>query len=90
MAHVPLNADFGRLIVVHTGEMDWQASPSPSVRRKRLDLAGDAEKSRVTSVVRYDADSAFPSHPHPDGEKSWCSTACSPTSTATIRRGRTS
>ena len=69
MAHVPLNADFGRLIVVHTGEMDWQASPSPSVRRKRLDLAGDAEKSRVTSVVRYDADSAFPSHPHPDGEE---------------------
>ena len=57
------------MAIAHTGAMAWQASPSASVWRKRLDLAGDAEKSRVTSVVRYDADSAFPSHPHPDGEE---------------------
>lgn len=55
--------------MVHTGDVAWQASPSASVWRKRLDLAGPSETSRVTSIVRYDADSAFPSHPHPNGEE---------------------
>jgi anti-sigma factor ChrR (cupin superfamily) len=64
-----INADFGRLAVVHTADVDWQPSPSPSVWRKRLDLTGAVEASRVTSVVRYDPDSAFHSHPHPDGEE---------------------
>ena len=69
MADQALNADFAKLVAVHTAAMKWQASPSPSVWRKRLDLAGPSETSRVTSVVRYDADSAFASHPHPDGEE---------------------
>ena len=69
MAGQGLNADFSQFVVLHTAAMDWQASPSPSVWRKRLDLAGAAEVSRVTSVVRYDKDSAFPEHPHPDGEE---------------------
>lgn len=64
-----LNADFTRTVVCHTAEMEWQASPSPTVWRKRLDLTGDKETSRVTSVVRYDPDSAFHEHPHPDGEE---------------------
>ena len=64
-----INADFGQSAVVHTARVGWQSSPSPSVWRKRLDLAGDPERSRVTSVVRYDPDSRFPSHPHPDGEE---------------------
>lgn len=64
-----LNNDFSKRVVLGTAAMDWQASPSPSVWRKRLDLAGDQEASRVTSVVRFDADSAFHSHPHPDGEE---------------------
>ncbi len=64
-----LNADFTKRAVMHTARMDWQASPSPSVWRKRLDLSGPAEAGRVTSVVRYDADSAFPPHDHPDGEE---------------------
>lgn len=49
--------------------MNWQASPSPSVWRKRLDLVGSAESGRVTSVVRYDPSSAFPMHDHPEGEE---------------------
>ncbi len=69
MANETLNADFGELVIVHTSGMEWQASPSPSVWRKRLDLAGPAETSRVTSVVRYDPESAFPEHPHPGGEE---------------------
>jgi anti-sigma factor ChrR (cupin superfamily) len=64
-----LNTDFSRFVVMHTDAMEWQASPSKGVWRKRLDLAGDPEKSRVTSVVRYDAASRFPPHPHPDGEE---------------------
>ena len=69
MTAAGLNADFSKLVVAHTAQMKWQASPSPRVWRKRLDLAGEAERSRVTSVVRYDANSEFPEHPHPDGEE---------------------
>ena len=64
-----LNADFSQRVVVDTAAADWQPSPSPTVWRKRLDLTGAKEASRVTSVVRYDPDSAFHSHPHPDGEE---------------------
>ena len=63
-----LNTDFTRRAVVHTGETEWQASPSPTVWRKRLDLM-DGEYSRVTSVVRYDAESSFHAHGHPAGEE---------------------
>ena len=64
-----LNADLTERALMDTAEMDWQASPSPAVWRKRLDLAGDAEASRVTSVVRYDAGARFALHPHPCGEE---------------------
>lgn len=64
-----LNNDFSKRVVIHSEDAEWQASPSPSVWRKRLDLAGDAEASRVTSVVRYDPKSHFHSHPHPGGEE---------------------
>ncbi len=63
-----LNADFSRPAAMDTAKMEWQASPSPTVWRKRLDLL-DGEFSRVTSVVRYDADSAFHEHGHPQGEE---------------------
>ena len=32
-------------------------------------FAGPPEAGRVTSVVRYEPGSRFPSHPHPDGEE---------------------
>ena len=64
-----LNADFSKRVVMRTAQMDWQASPSAGVWRKRLELAGDVEKGRVTSVVRYDAGSAFAPHDHPEGEE---------------------
>ena len=63
------NDELCKAAVVHTATVEWEASPSPTVWRKRLDLAGNAETSRGTSVVRYDADSVFASHPHPDGEE---------------------
>ncbi len=64
-----LNADFTRRAVVDTAATAWQASPSASVWRKRLDLSGPVEAGRVTSIVRYAANSEFPAHEHPDGEE---------------------
>ena len=64
-----LNADLSQFAVAHTGEACWQASPSPTVWRKRVYLDGPAEAGRVTSVVRYDAGSRFPAHDHPGGEE---------------------
>ena len=63
-----LNADFGQRVVMDTAAMAWQASPSSTVWRKRLDLVG-GEYGRVTSVVRYDPKSSFPEHDHPEGEE---------------------
>ncbi len=63
-----LNVDFSQRVVMQTAAMDWQASPSNSVWRKRLDHLG-GEFSRVTSVVRYDARSHFHAHGHPNGEE---------------------
>ncbi len=64
-----LNADFAQRVVLDTAAMDWQSSPSPTVWRKRLDLAGAAEAGRVTSVVRYDPGSSYHAHDHPNGEE---------------------
>ncbi|MGB0630523.1 MAG: cupin domain-containing protein [Alphaproteobacteria bacterium] len=64
-----LNADLTARAVVRSAEMDWQASPSPTVWRKRLYLDGPAEAGMVTSVVHYDPGSEFPTHHHPDGEE---------------------
>ena len=63
-----LNTDFAERAVMRTQDMDWQASPSATVWRKRLDLL-DGEYSRVTSVVRYDPESSFHAHGHPQGEE---------------------
>lgn len=64
-----LRDDLAQLAIVHTDELEWQPSPSPTVWRKRLELRGDVERGRVTSVVRYDPDSSFPPHDHPEGEE---------------------
>lgn len=64
-----LNGDFSKPVVIDTAAMEWQPSPGPGVWRKRLELSGGAESGRVTSIVRYDPGSRFPSHPHPDGEE---------------------
>jgi len=64
-----LRDDFRQHCIVDTTTMPWEASPSPGVWRKRLELSGPREAGRVTSVVRYDPGSKFPPHPHPDGEE---------------------
>ncbi len=62
-----LRGDMTRREVVDTAAMEWAASPSPSVFRKRLHLVGGAESGQVTSVVRYVPGSQFPEHDHPEG-----------------------
>lgn len=64
-----LNADLTKQVIADTAAMDWQASPSSTVWRKRLYLEGGSESGRVTSVVRYNPSAAFPAHAHPDGEE---------------------
>jgi len=64
-----INGDLTQRVSVDTNGIDWSPSPSGSVWRKRLHLVGPPEAGQVTSVVRYDADSSFPAHDHPDGEE---------------------
>jgi anti-sigma factor ChrR (cupin superfamily) len=64
-----INGDLSQPAAVDTRLMDWAASPSGSVWRKRVHLVGPPESGQVTSVVRYDPDSRFPAHDHPGGEE---------------------
>jgi anti-sigma factor ChrR (cupin superfamily) len=64
-----INADMAERVAIDTEAMPWEASPSPTVWRKRLHAVGPKEQAAVTSIVRYDANSAFPAHPHPGGEE---------------------
>ncbi|WP_029059754.1 cupin domain-containing protein [Stappia stellulata] len=63
-----LNADFKTPASIHAGELEWRASPMPGVSRRMLDRIGD-EVARATSIVRYDAGSAFSAHTHGGGEE---------------------
>ena len=49
--------------------MEWTASPSATVWRKRLHRVGPAESGQVTSVVRYAPGAEFHAHGHPEGEE---------------------
>ncbi len=69
MTTQPIHGDFSVRVVLDTASMPWSASPSSTVWRKRLHLVGPAESGQVTSVVRYQERSQFPSHAHPDGEE---------------------
>ena len=64
-----INGDLSVRAVVDTVRMEWAPSPSGSVWRKRVHLVGPAESGQVTSVVRYEPDSRFPAHDHPEGEE---------------------
>jgi len=63
-----LNADFKERVVVHSGEVEWLASPMPGVDRRMLDRIG-GEVARATTIVRYAPGSAFSEHTHTGGEE---------------------
>ncbi len=64
-----INANLAVRAVAHTAGMEWTPSPSGTVWRKRVHLVGAPESGQVTSVVRYEPDSSFPTHDHPGGEE---------------------
>jgi anti-sigma factor ChrR (cupin superfamily) len=64
-----INGNLAVRAVADTGSMAWSASPSGTVWRKRVHLVGPPEAGQVTSLVRYEANSEFPAHDHPDGEE---------------------
>ncbi len=64
-----INGDLTIRAAEDTTVMDWTPSPSGSVWRKRVHLVGPPESGQVTSVVRYEPASSFPTHDHPDGEE---------------------
>lgn len=64
-----INGDLSVRVAVDTAAMEWTASPSRTVWRKRVHLVGPAEAGQVTSVVRYAPSASFHAHAHPDGEE---------------------
>lgn len=64
-----INGDLARRAVADTAAMQWSASPTGTVWRKRVHWVGAAESGQVTTVVRFEPDSQFPEHGHPEGEE---------------------
>lgn len=63
-----INADFDAPVIVHSDQLDWQASPMKGVDRRMLDRIG-GEVARATSIVRYAPGSHFSAHTHTGGEE---------------------
>lgn len=63
-----LNADFNERVVVHSDQLEWNASPMPGVDRRMLDRIG-GEVARATTIVRYAPNSKFSAHTHTGGEE---------------------
>ncbi|WP_171103306.1 MULTISPECIES: cupin domain-containing protein [unclassified Ruegeria] len=63
-----LNSDFTSRVVVHSDQLDWQASPMKGVDRRMLDRIG-GEVARATTIVRYAPGSKFSAHTHTGGEE---------------------
>lgn len=64
-----IHGDLTAFCSMDTSKMEWTSSPSGTVWRKRVHLVGAAESGQVTSIVRYERNSNFPEHDHPDGEE---------------------
>lgn len=63
-----LNMDFSQRLVIKTAEQEWIASPAVGVWRKPLEREAK-ESGHTTSIVKYEPNSAFATHPHPYGEE---------------------
>ncbi|RIZ53186.1 cupin domain-containing protein [Vibrio sp. PID23_8] len=63
-----LNMDFSQRIVINTGNEEWVSSPASGVWRKPLERESK-ESGHTTSIVKYEANSAFATHFHPLGEE---------------------
>ncbi|UTM60270.1 cupin domain-containing protein [Photobacterium sp. CCB-ST2H9] len=64
----PINMDRNQRVVINTLAQDWTPSPASGVWRIQLEREA-AEAGQVTSIVRYEPDTHFSSHYHPNGEE---------------------
>ncbi|EEE35629.1 anti-ECFsigma factor, ChrR [Rhodobacteraceae bacterium KLH11] len=63
-----LNSDFSARALVHSDQLEWQASPMKGVDRRMLDRIG-GEVARATTIVRFAPGSKFSAHTHTGGEE---------------------
>jgi anti-sigma factor ChrR (cupin superfamily) len=63
-----LNADFDTRVVVHSDQLEWNASPMVGVDRRMLDRIS-GEVARATTIVRYAPKSKFSAHTYTGGEE---------------------
>lgn len=63
-----LNMDFSKRLVIRASDQDWVASPAAGVWRKPLEREAK-ESGHTTSLVKYEPNSKFATHPHPHGEE---------------------
>ncbi|QYJ87994.1 cupin domain-containing protein [Shewanella mesophila] len=63
-----INMDFTERLVIDTAQQAWQPSPAKGVWRKPLEREAK-ESGHTTSIVKYEAGSAFATHNHPLGEE---------------------
>jgi hypothetical protein len=64
-----LNGDLSARVSMDPQKMTWTPSPSGTVWRKRYHRVGPPESGQVTSLVRYEPNSRFHRHEHPEGEE---------------------
>lgn len=63
-----LNMNFTQALVIPTHQQEWLASPAKGVWRRPLEREGK-ESGHTTSIVKYEAGTAFAPHLHPLGEE---------------------
>lgn len=63
-----LNMDFSQVACVLTDEKQWIKSPADGVSRIPLEREA-AESGHTTSFVKFEPNSFFPEHTHPQGEE---------------------
>lgn len=64
----PINMNREQRVVINTQAQHWQASPATGVWRIPLEREAK-ETGEVTSIVRYEPNTHFSTHYHPNGEE---------------------
>ena len=63
-----LNMDFNKAVCLLPEDQEWVTSPVDGVSRVHLERLAE-ESGHVTSFVKFEPDSYFPQHSHPNGEE---------------------
>ena len=63
-----LNMDFNQAVCLLPEDQEWVTSPVDGVSRVHLERIAE-ESGHVTSFVKFEPDSYFPQHSHPNGEE---------------------